>query len=874
MRLFMSSWLGCLVALLIPDRATAQFYAPETEYHDKAQRLFPVEAARLLAWRENAREPGIHEVTYQVSVDTNRVTSWKIAWRDKSGAPLKEFSVSYPESLLTEGPRFYREVFGQLSAQAGFSPSSPLAAKDLSDRFWAGAELNGMAREDGLRAALNLVATNSLPEEARLAPTLAGLLVHDTLPSLCGGLTLDSTLLARGAAWLALSESMVKPPEAVADENWAPVLFLAGRERGACKLWTAQVKTGAKPASGPVLFAWWDCFLRRPSAREAFVFVARTKQRKFGMPMMTYYSRVEDLGSPLVQVLYDLYQKDWEKLPGLHNYGWFMACATEIAGGRMLEGAWAAIAREEWRSVFERFVPSPVDYTGYMAKLKAVPPQDPLNHPDAEDASLTGLDAFAPLLQLGYEEGAGKLVPAGVLTARDLLNYGWEMNGLQMGGRYFFARQRWGVPELAETLYKRATRNIEGQAPFFPSPEQGSVFNLQTTLYRLQLVDDVAWRVDVNIQPFAKDTSNPEAARLFHRRCWLCPYLVRWEAWSMAKASLSGDIIPLLRRYHEECGLKSDEITLEYFRDCWNTNDFEKVAGLRQLRTDIAKSMIDPTAIQFFALADEENSHLFPEQFGQRKEELFWRNPSCQLETAVVNSYISGGAWKSIKRFYRQSREVLPHDVSFSNCMAPKAWMLGFLTGDEDLMKLALEDSQTGSAAAMWTHIWHYAAHDRVEKMETQIDEMIERYESQKGPRSPGRMTKDFVRLMPALKDPQAPEHEAALDHFGKTETALGLRWILIQKYKLSPADAIRFLGGKETDRARHVMVLHLLNDKDHMREAIIDYQMSSENNLTAKVIANWAARQTLPEPVKIEEKDLRPAGAQSIQQAVRAALR
>ena len=32
--------------------ARAQFYAPDTEFHDKAQRLFVVEATRILAWRE------------------------------------------------------------------------------------------------------------------------------------------------------------------------------------------------------------------------------------------------------------------------------------------------------------------------------------------------------------------------------------------------------------------------------------------------------------------------------------------------------------------------------------------------------------------------------------------------------------------------------------------------------------------------------------------------------------------------------------------------------------------------------------------------------------------------------------------------------
>ena len=139
---------------------------------------------------------------------------------------------------------------------------------------------------------------------------------------------------------------------------------------------------------------------------------------------------------------------------------------------------------------------------------------------------------------------------------------------------------------------------------------------------------------------------------------------------------------------------------------------------------------------------------------------------------------------------------MVSRGVSFSNWLAPKAWLLGFLQGDEALMELALEDSATGSYLAMITAIWHYAAHDQVEKMEAQVAELIERYEPNAGPSSLGRMTKGFVPLLPALKDPKHPRHEEALDYFGKSANAVVFRWILIYKYKLTPNEAIRFLGG------------------------------------------------------------------------------
>ena len=100
------SWvLGFLVAFDAAS-ASAQVYAPESEFHDKAQRLFPVEAARVLAWRENLNGQSICEVAYKVSVDTKHMTTWKVNWLDKDGKPTRQINVSYPEALLSEGPRF------------------------------------------------------------------------------------------------------------------------------------------------------------------------------------------------------------------------------------------------------------------------------------------------------------------------------------------------------------------------------------------------------------------------------------------------------------------------------------------------------------------------------------------------------------------------------------------------------------------------------------------------------------------------------------------------------------------------------------------------------------------------------------------------
>jgi hypothetical protein len=80
--------LGIFSILLLAASGQAQFYAPETEYHDKAQRLFVVELARVLAWRENLQGGNFKEVTYSVAVNSNHVTTWNLHWLDARGKAL------------------------------------------------------------------------------------------------------------------------------------------------------------------------------------------------------------------------------------------------------------------------------------------------------------------------------------------------------------------------------------------------------------------------------------------------------------------------------------------------------------------------------------------------------------------------------------------------------------------------------------------------------------------------------------------------------------------------------------------------------------------------------------------------------------------
>ena len=64
--------LGCCT-----PAAYAQVYAPATEYHDPVQRVFVVEAARVVAWwNERGRATNLTEVAYDVTTKADQSTVW------------------------------------------------------------------------------------------------------------------------------------------------------------------------------------------------------------------------------------------------------------------------------------------------------------------------------------------------------------------------------------------------------------------------------------------------------------------------------------------------------------------------------------------------------------------------------------------------------------------------------------------------------------------------------------------------------------------------------------------------------------------------------------------------------------------------------
>jgi thiol-disulfide isomerase/thioredoxin len=318
------------VAALVVATVHGQSYAPETEYHDLSQRMFPVEAARVLAWLRAANgQPAIAEVTYEVSTTPTHETVWKIRWLDAAKKPVREKEVRYPESLLLSGAEFYRDVFAQLEGDDwAIAAASP---DNAATTFWQGAELSGATRADGLKAAERLLNEKPKMDRPADAARIAGILSHAALPRFNQVLPVDSLLLARAAAWLRIAERKSREKY---DLSWAPILFLSGREK---LLVSAPWRPPGKQRAAE---RFWQTIASGRSSKDVLSFVAKPDNKAFAMPLLSYCASVDPLfaksASEVADVIFDP-----ATLDHLKEYRTKMPSAEPTAGP-LLPTAWGS----------------------------------------------------------------------------------------------------------------------------------------------------------------------------------------------------------------------------------------------------------------------------------------------------------------------------------------------------------------------------------------------------------------------------------------------------------------------------------------------------------------------------------------------------
>jgi hypothetical protein len=447
------------------------------------------------------------------------------------------------------------------------------------------------------------------------------------------------------------------------------------------------------------------------------------------------------------------------------------------------------------------------------------------------------------------------------------------MTGMEMGARYYFVQHRWGVPERAKPILETVTGHVEGLYPFFQNAKRANLYNYQECLYRLQNTIDFTSLVGWSPGAYCQDGDESNGcAEVFMKRCWLRPDLFDWQArclWDQGRFDLISNLVDSLRH---EGGPTAASSVLCYLAPIRQ----DKLAPLpkaAEWEIELAEQLPQPTelAMQVYRTQKLVGKPLLEQ--AKELERLYWQNPDSGTEDVVFLHYAKAGALDAAKRFYLESRENLNDSVRTSNGLGHYAYLVGHFKGDAAFCEMAMEDSRSASYQDMVLHIWDAAVHDDRSALAKLADELIQRYEPEAGAKAAGPMLKHFLRLLPALANPNDPEHKAAIGYFRGEANWTILRWLWIEKFQLSKDDAIAFLGGRETDAARHVLVCYLDGDAAGARAAT-DALMDQENpRADVRVLARCVSMELakdVPEPVV---PDLKPADATSARAAVMARL-
>lgn len=845
----------------------SQVYAPDTQFHDRAQRHFVVELARILAWRENQGNPDkpkVAEITYDVSISNARQTTWNVHWLDSAGLVVRDWKVAYPEALLTSAA-FYKTVSDSMFAVAPPSWPDTLSKADVGKEYWAGADLAGFSRAESLRAAFAIT-----PTSRASATRLAGLLAHAAVPGIDASVSLDCVLLARAAAWLCIAGANSESDSAL----WAPILFLSGRETAASAAWKMSPPTVENDTT-----RWWRFMLSRPKCRAAFEFCAEPANKKMAVPTLVYYGRLLALGETVSEVIRTIYDTD-EQIGQFHDYAHFFQ-SSGVGAGRMLEGAWPALSRAAWVRCMRAFQPEALDFKQWKEELKGI---GTTSAEDPDDASLTGLGAAAPLINLGFTEGVGKATPVAAVTARDLLNFGWEMCGLQMGARWRFVKDFWGVRDLSDAIAKATLASIDGsegvlhefpygyQPSHPPETWQFIVRERLTNFARLQEVDGAEGEWVVPFKVFSKNKAENSLAWI--TGCWLRPSHILDQGRELYFSGRRKDIAPLLRRQRAEGGPLTDEAEISFFENALTPVGTTQCPGTDALRLDLIASQAEPSGRQIAITWDL--SHTTPPlEKAQSLEKIFWQRPGGDLPfESIFSLYVKANAYEAAKRFYGQAEEFIDEDVRFSNGMGPRRFTLALLQDDEPAMQEALKASATGSFTDMVLEMMRSVAQEDFSQLERQVNECLDRYpeadEQKRKHLDYMSALKGFLPLIPALLAPENPQHATALDYFAKWPQWPTLQWLLIQQAKLPVEEAVRFLGGKGTDPQRRMLVACLLKDKDLFTKTYDEFEVQHTLHWTtmAYMLIHYVRNELLDMPKPAAQPDLKPPEVESPWQA------
>ncbi len=857
------------VAWLAPN-GFAQWYAPETNYHDPVQRVFPVELARVLAWRENtAHGAGIAEVTYDLNCAEDGAAEWTLRWLDANGGVWREAKVGYRAALLLGGPDFYRNIARQLRAQP-WAAFERMSETGLEAAFWAGLWQMQTSRMAGLRVAMKEEsAVRENPSDATAAARLAGGLLASTVPSAAGMLTLDSTLAARGAAWLALAEEEAgdRGASPAGDLRWAVVLKLAQREEQAARLEinTRPDAVAAAPDDEAALARdLWRDLLGWNERRALLLRAARCETPAHGAPLLAAAARLGESGRVVANAAEWLYAGggEWARLVEMHDY----APLAGVAGAHWTSLLWEGASRAGWVRALRTLPPAErAKIPGLDAALAGalLPPamdgealreraaaafmaERNNNNGNADDdfldRALPGFRLSAPLMQLAWREGgaASPLAPAAAATARDLLNFGWEMCGAQLASRL---RAAPAAPSR-EALRKAILRHAPELSPFLAR----GVLQKETPGMdhpgRFARVDAMA---DALLPPSAPDEKIVRA-RQVARRGWLMPGHTRRALHAMLEAGEDVDgTVALARRAHAEGGMALDRAlrqTLEQrpeFKRMLGER-FDALALLLPSGEDASPARAGDTAHQKADRSAGGGARRNASTL-QKMERAFWSRPDIERARGFFNSCLGLNAPRPALRFAEEAWPLVEDDKDAA-AFAGTVFTLALVEDDTDAARRWLDRAGTGGEGMRRAACALYFA-------VAGQDDGAARQAAAALADTPDKAA-GYTRLLDRWQELRRGGEDARARAFAELSAQRNLslfKWIVARQLNLGDERRIALFGGKNARGADHVLV-RCLQEKEkpgsRARLGGLDGFSPEERVLVQRARARTSPRQPL----------------------------
>lgn len=849
--------------------AHAQFYAPEVYYHDAAQRLFVVEAARVHAWIANQTGAGIASVSWEAHGDVSGDTTWQLTWKDAAGTALRTQELRYGMKELNSGADFYRPLWRQIHSIAADKPLPETPAADASMRaYWTATQNIGTNRMRGVSDIDSFVRDHSPQANAADAAAFSSMLIHTTLPMLAGSCTLDYQLLARGAAWLCHAEDLTGSRLRTA---WPPLFYLAGREKMAGERWQEYFKPDSKDG---VAARWWECMLRKRPAllRDVVLFAAEPEHAGWGLPFIAAHLRLDGAhDAELASIISMLYGKKLEAWPDMSP---LFSRQIGMSPLRPFIGRAPFIARLNWLRCLEQVTEHTTD-----AAAKARMPQikealSQLQTDTSNDLNSRGLQGAADLINAGYAVAPPEtpLAPVAGITADDLMVHGWDQTLDHMSAWHKFLNNVWGVAELADPLAQACRKAVPTLAYWVKkgknTPPEAEVHAARVEFFDNYYLFQPAYSVPAEAQTRAPMRNWLKRSSLGYSHLWTLSHRAAqdFNIWPHLDAVLA-------HGGEDACSRCYNFLTKELKAD----EAYQKMAAPRY---DLARSGC-PNAIEVHRrVANLDGPSAEPDHFaiGLAVERLYWEAPSVSNTTTIMDRYIMANAMESAKRFYSQSLGIAGNTITFSNGLPQRRWIIAWLEDDREAMDAAARDAPSYSYRDMAKHLMHALAVGEDTQALRMAQAMLERYPSTaSGKASEISLWHGFLPLLPALSDPKHAQREEALAYFhgDKNSTMPYLRFILARRFKLSIAEAVKFIDDGNPTPERSALIAYLRKDEKAFAAAyaLVKKDKSSQTNDVGRTLIECLRHEMLKIAPVPDQPDIKPAKVEMLDELVREKL-